>query len=105
MRAGGWGVAGRSYYRWREEYGGLKMDQDRQMKELERGERPAVKQLVVDLSLDKAILTEAAPGTPPTTNATPASRISASQCWISCAATYLKTGALGATRSRITFVS
>ena len=62
MRAGGWGVAGRSYYRWREEYGGLKMDQDRQMKELERGERPAVKQLVVDLSLDKAILTEAARG-------------------------------------------
>ncbi len=54
MRAGGWGVAGRSYYRWREEYGGLKMDQDRQMKELERGERPAVKRLVVDLSLDKA---------------------------------------------------
>ncbi len=55
------GVTEQSYYRWRKEYGGLKMDQARRMKELER-ENARLKRLVADLSLDKAILTEAARG-------------------------------------------
>jgi hypothetical protein len=55
------GVTEQSYYRWRKEYGGLKMDQARRMKELER-ENARLKRLVADLSLDKAILTEATRG-------------------------------------------
>ena len=55
------GVTEQSYYRWRKEYGGLKMDQARRMKELER-ENARLRRLVADLSLDKAILTEAARG-------------------------------------------
>ena len=55
------GVTEQSHYRWCKEYGGLKMDQSRRMKELER-ENARLKRLVADLSLDKAILTEAARG-------------------------------------------
>ena len=55
------GVTEQSYYRWCKEYGGLKMDQARRMKELER-ENALLKHLVAELSLDKAILTEAARG-------------------------------------------
>ena len=48
-----------TYYRWRKEYGGLRSDQARRFKELER-ENGRLKKLVADLSLDNAILKEAA---------------------------------------------
>lgn len=50
-----------SYYRWRKEYGGLKMDQARRMKELEK-ENARLRRAVSDLTLDKLILQEAARG-------------------------------------------
>jgi putative transposase len=53
------GVTEQTYYRWRKEYGGLRMDQARRLKELEK-ENARLKKLVADLSLDKAILKEAA---------------------------------------------
>lgn len=52
------GIAEQTLYRWRKEYGGLKVDQARRMKELER-ENARLKRLVADLALDKAILQEA----------------------------------------------
>lgn len=52
------GIAEQTPYRWRKEYGGLKVDQARRMKELER-ENVRLKRLVADLALDKAILQEA----------------------------------------------
>jgi transposase-like protein len=55
------GVTETTYYRWRREYGGLKSDQAKRMKELER-ENARLKKLVADLALDKAILKEAASG-------------------------------------------
>ena len=51
-------VSEQTYYRWRKEYGGLKVDQARRMKDLER-ENARLKRLVADLALDKAILQEA----------------------------------------------
>lgn len=53
------GVTEQSYYRWRKEYGGLKMDQARRMKELEK-ENARLRRAVSDLTLDKLILQEAA---------------------------------------------
>ncbi len=53
------GIAEQSYYRWRKEYGGLRTDQARRFKQLER-ENGWLKKLVADLSLDNAILKEAA---------------------------------------------
>lgn len=53
------GVAEQTLYRWRKEYGGMKVDQARWMKELE-AENAWLKKLVADLSLDKMILKEAA---------------------------------------------
>ena len=53
------GVTDQTYYRWRKEYGGLKLDQAKQFKQLER-ENSRLKKLVADLSLDNAILKEAA---------------------------------------------
>jgi len=53
------GITEQTYYRWRKEYGGLRMDQARRLKELEK-ENARLKKLVADLSLDKAILKEAA---------------------------------------------
>ena len=50
-----------TYYRWRQEYGGLKIDQIRRMKELEK-ENQRLRQAVADLTLDKLILREAARG-------------------------------------------
>jgi putative transposase len=44
-----------SYYRWRKEYGGLKADQAKRLKELEQ-EKSKLKRLVAELSLDKQIL-------------------------------------------------
>ena len=55
------GVTEVTYYRWRQEYGGLKSDQVRRMKELER-ENQRLRQAVADLRLDKLILREAARG-------------------------------------------
>ena len=55
------GVTDQTYYRWRKEYGGLKVDQARRLKELER-ENGRLKKLVADLSLDKAMLQEVASG-------------------------------------------
>ena len=53
------GITEQTYYRWRKEYGGLRSDQARRFKELER-ENGRLKKLVADLSLDNAILKEAA---------------------------------------------
>ena len=51
------GISDQSYYRWRKEYGGMKMDQAKKYKELER-ENIRLKKLVADLSLDNAMLKE-----------------------------------------------
>ena len=53
------GVTEQTYYRWRKEYGGLRTDQARRFKELER-ENGRLKRVVADLTLDNAILKEAA---------------------------------------------
>jgi putative transposase len=55
------GVSDCTYYRWRKEYGGLKIEQARKLKGLEK-ENAQLKKLVADLSLDNAILKEAAEG-------------------------------------------
>jgi putative transposase len=53
------GITEQTYYRWRREYGGLKTDQAKRLKELER-ENGRLKRLLADAELDKAILREAA---------------------------------------------
>ena len=55
------GVSEQSYYRWRKEYGGLKVDQARRLKDLEQ-ENARLKRAVADLTLDKLILKDAAEG-------------------------------------------
>ena len=55
------GVTEVTYYRWKQEYGGLKTDQVRRLKELEQ-ENARLRRVVSDLTLDKLILTEAAKG-------------------------------------------
>jgi len=55
------GISEQSYYRWRKEYGGMKMDQAKKYKELER-ENTRLKRLVADLSLDNAMLKEISKG-------------------------------------------
>jgi putative transposase len=55
------GVTEVTYYRWRSEYGGLKGDQVKRLKELET-ENSRLRRAVSDLTLDKMILTEAARG-------------------------------------------
>jgi len=50
-----------TYYRWRKEYGGLKLNQAKRMKELER-ENTKLKRLVAELSLEKQILRDVASG-------------------------------------------
>jgi transposase-like protein len=54
-------VTKNTYYRWRKEYGGLRVDQAKRMKDLEK-ENGRLKKLVADLSLDNQILKEAASG-------------------------------------------
>jgi len=54
-------VTKQTYYRWRQEYGGLRVDQAHRLKELEK-ENTRLKRLVADLSLDNQILKEAASG-------------------------------------------
>ena len=53
------GITEQTYYRWRKEYGGLRTDQAKRLKELEK-ENSRLKKVVADLSLDNAILKEAA---------------------------------------------
>jgi len=55
------GVTEQTYYRWRKEYGGMRVEQARKLKSLEK-ENAQLKKLVADLSLDNAILKEAAEG-------------------------------------------
>jgi putative transposase len=55
------GVTEQTYYRWRKEYGGVRMDQAKRMKDLEK-ENARLKRLLADAELDKAILREAASG-------------------------------------------
>jgi putative transposase len=55
------GVSEVTFYRWRQEYGGLKTDQVKRLKELEL-ENSRLRKAVSDLTLDKLILTEAAKG-------------------------------------------
>ena len=54
-------VTANTYYRWRKEYGGLKTDQARRMKDLEK-ENLRLRRAISDLTLDKLILQEAARG-------------------------------------------
>jgi putative transposase len=55
------GVTETTYFRWRREYGGLKTDQVKRLKDLE-AENARLRRAVSDLTLDKMILTEAAKG-------------------------------------------
>jgi transposase-like protein len=54
-------ITQQTYYRWRKEYGGLKLDQAKRLKELER-ENAKLKRLVAELSLEKQILKDVASG-------------------------------------------
>ncbi len=54
-------IAEQTYYRWRKEYGGLRVDQAKRLKELEK-EYGRLKRLVADQALDNAILKEVASG-------------------------------------------
>ena len=55
------GITDGTYYKWRKEYGGMKVDQARRLKELER-ENARLKRAVADLTLDKLILQDVASG-------------------------------------------
>jgi transposase-like protein len=55
------GVTEQTYYRWRREYGGMRIEQARRLKDLEK-ENARLKRLVADLSLDNDILKEASRG-------------------------------------------
>ena len=55
------GISEQTYYRWRQEFGGMKVDQARRFKELER-ENARLKRAVANLTVDKLILEEAAKG-------------------------------------------
>jgi transposase-like protein len=54
-------IAVQTYYRWRKEFGGLKLDQAKRLKELEK-ENSRLKRLVAELSLEKQVLREVAQG-------------------------------------------
>ena len=55
------GVTEQTYYRWREEYGGLRINQAKRFRDLER-ENARLKKLVANMALDNDILREAASG-------------------------------------------
>ncbi len=55
------GIHTQTYYRWRKEYGGLKVEQARRLKELEK-ENTRLKRLVAELSLEKQVLRDVAQG-------------------------------------------
>jgi putative transposase len=54
-------ITEQTYYRWRKEFGGLQVDQARRLKGLEQ-ENAKLKRLVAELSLDKLVLKDIAPG-------------------------------------------
>ena len=54
-------ITAQTYYRWRKEFGGLKLDQAKRLKELEK-ENTKLKRLVAELSLEKQILKDVAEG-------------------------------------------
>jgi putative transposase len=54
-------ITQQTYYRWRKEYGGLKLDQAKRLKDLEK-ENSKLKRLVAELSLEKQILKDVAEG-------------------------------------------
>ena len=54
-------ITAQTYYRWRKEFGGLKLDQAKRLKELEK-ENNRLKRLVAELSLEKQVLREVAQG-------------------------------------------
>jgi transposase-like protein len=56
-----WSITAPTHYRWRQEYSGLKLDQAKRLKDLER-ENTRLKRAVADLTLDRLILKEAAEG-------------------------------------------
>ena len=55
------GISDATYYKWRKEYGGLRLDQAKRLKELEQ-DNGRLRKVVSDLSIDNAILKEAARG-------------------------------------------
>ncbi len=55
------GITEQTYYRWRKEYGGMRVEQAKRLKDLEK-ENARLKKLVADLSLDNSILKEASRG-------------------------------------------
>jgi putative transposase len=55
------GITEQTYYKWRKEYGGMRINQAKRLKELEK-ENTRLKRLVADISLDNAILKDAAEG-------------------------------------------
>ena len=55
------GITEQTYYRWRKEYGGLKLDQAKRLKELEK-ENSKLRRLVAELSLEKQVLKDIAKG-------------------------------------------
>ena len=55
------GISEQTYYKWRREYGGLKIDQATRLKELER-ENARLRRLVADLALEKQVLKDVAAG-------------------------------------------
>jgi len=55
------GVSEQTYYKWRKEYGGMRINQAKRLKELEK-ENARLKRLVADISLDNAILKDVAQG-------------------------------------------
>jgi transposase-like protein len=55
------GITEQTYYRWRREFGGLKLDQAKRLKELEK-ENSRLKRWVAELSLEKQVLREVAQG-------------------------------------------
>jgi transposase-like protein len=55
------GISDQTYYRWRREYGGLRVDQAKRLKQLEQ-ENARLKKVVADLTLDNSILKEVASG-------------------------------------------
>jgi transposase-like protein len=57
----GLGISEQSYYRWRRDYGGLKLDQAKRLKDLER-EKDRLRKAISELTLDKLILKEALEG-------------------------------------------
>ena len=55
------GISEQTYYKWRKEYGGMRINQAKRLKELEK-ENVRLKKLVADISLDNAILKDVAQG-------------------------------------------